>query len=244
MTAFTSPSLSRLTAIELRKLADTRSGLWLLIAAALVAASIVALVVAVGDASDRSLDSLVDATVGLTSLLLPIVGILAVTGEFSQRTALVTFTLVPRRERIVIAKLAAGVLLALATSAVCVVIAAVGTAIADGAWTLSAGALAGPVLDQALVVLMGVALGLAVMNSPAADRAVLRACRRSVGVLTELVGALEGAGDWIVTSVTFAALLQGDASGADWARLAVSAAIWLGIPLLIGLARLRRHELA
>ncbi len=243
MTAFTSPSLSRLTAIELRKLADTRSGLWLLIAAALVAASIVALVVAVGDASDRSLDSLVDATVGLTSLLLPIVGILAVTGEFSQRTALVTFTLVPRRERIVIAKLAAGVLLALATSAVCVVIAAVGTAIADGAWTLSAGALAGPVLDQALVVLMGVALGLAVMNSPAAI-VLFFVLPTSVGVLTELVGALEGAGDWIVTSVTFAALLQGDASGADWARLAVSAAIWLGIPLLIGLARLRRHELA
>ena len=229
MTAFTSPSLSRLTAIELRKLADTRSGLWLLLAAALVAASIVALVIAAGDASDQSLDSLVDATVGLTSMLLPIVGILAVTGEFSQRTALVTFTLVPRRERIVIAKFAAGVLLALATSAVCVAFATAGTVIADGAWSLSAGALAGPVLDQVLVMLMGIAFGLAVMSSPAAI-VLFFVLPITIGVLSEMVGALAGVGDWIATSVTFAALLQGEAAGADWGRLAVSAAIWLGLP--------------
>ena len=41
-------------------------------------------------------------------MLLPIVGILLVSSEWSQRTALITFTLVPQRMRVMSAKLAAG----------------------------------------------------------------------------------------------------------------------------------------
>lgn len=40
-------------------------------------------------------------------IFLPVIGIIAVTGEWSQRTALTTFTLVPRRWRIVVAKIVA-----------------------------------------------------------------------------------------------------------------------------------------
>jgi ABC-2 type transport system permease protein len=245
MTALTasSPPLSRLTTVELRKLADTRAGLWLLLSTVLVAVGITALVVAVGEPRDQALDGLVEATTGLTSVLLPIIGILAVTGEFSQRTALMTFTLVPRRERIVAAKLLAGVLFALAVSAACVAVAAIGTALSGGEWSLSAGALAGPVLDQVLGVLKGTALGLAVMISPLAI-VLFFTLPIAIGVLTETVGALEGIGGWVNGSVTFAGLLDGDLGGADWGRLTVSVAVWLGIPLAIGLVRLRRRELA
>lgn len=32
-------------------------------------------------------------------------------------------------------------------------------------------------------------------------------------------------------------------AGDDWAKLAVSMAIWIGVPLVLGLLRLRRYEL-
>ena len=43
---------------------------------------------------------------------MPVVGILLVTSEWSQRTAMITFTLVPHRSRVLVAKLLAGLLLA------------------------------------------------------------------------------------------------------------------------------------
>ncbi len=61
----------------------------------------------------------------MVSVLLPVLGILLVTAEWSQRTALTTFTLVPRRERIIAAKAAAGVALAVAATVVCVAVCAV-----------------------------------------------------------------------------------------------------------------------
>ena len=32
-------------------------------------------------------------------------------------------------------------------------------------------------------------------------------------------------------------------AGDDWAKLGVTVAIWVGVPLVLGLLRLRRHEL-
>ena len=43
-------------------------------------------------------------------IILPVLAILLVTGEWSQRTALTTFTMEPRRERVVLAKLAAALI--------------------------------------------------------------------------------------------------------------------------------------
>ena len=57
-------------------------------------------------------------------------GILSITSEWSQRTALTTFALVPRRERVVAAKLAAVVLAALASVLASLAVAAVGTLVA------------------------------------------------------------------------------------------------------------------
>src|SRR2546421_152111 len=58
-------------------------------------------------------------TVESAGVLLPIVGLLAITSEWSQRTALTTFARVPRRERVIAAKLLAGVALALAAVVLC-----------------------------------------------------------------------------------------------------------------------------
>ena len=77
------------------------------------------LILAVGKAEDQTFAALFGATIGVASIFLPIVGLLLVTSEWSQRTALTTFTLVPERGRVVAAKLLAGCALALAAVAIC-----------------------------------------------------------------------------------------------------------------------------
>jgi hypothetical protein len=58
-----------------------------------------------------------DLAVQPATVLLPIVGILPVSSEWSQRTALITFTLVPRPMQVLVAKLVAGPALALVANA-------------------------------------------------------------------------------------------------------------------------------
>ena len=72
-------------------------------------------------------------------ILLPVLGILTVTSEWSQRTALTTFALVPARSRVVGAKLAAGMIIALASLGASGLIAAAVNLVAmaiggDAAW--------------------------------------------------------------------------------------------------------------
>ena len=91
---------------------DTRAGFWLLL---LVVLSALAVVRHPRGRRSRGPDVrlVFGDCVGIVSVLLPIVGLLLVTSEWSQRTALTTFTLVPERSRVVVAKLLAGCALAL-----------------------------------------------------------------------------------------------------------------------------------
>jgi ABC-2 type transport system permease protein len=111
---------ARLTAVELRKATDTRAGFWLQIATAGITLAAVVILLIAGTAQDRALDNVLSLAVQPAAVLLPIVGILLVSSEWSQRTALITFALVPRRSRVLLAKVVAGLLLALAATAACV----------------------------------------------------------------------------------------------------------------------------
>ena len=91
---------SRLVRVELRKTYDTRAGMWLMIA--LVAVTLVAgvlFLIFAEPASDTSMLNFVGMSSFFQALLLPVMGILVVTSEWSQRTGLVTFTLEPSRIR-------------------------------------------------------------------------------------------------------------------------------------------------
>src|SRR5687767_9942655 len=91
----------RLVAVETRKLFDTRSGMTL---AAILVALTVAAVAARGAVAGPSLEKLIGtAGIGFGTLL-PVLGILSVTGEWSHRTVLTTFALEPRRVRVLAAK--------------------------------------------------------------------------------------------------------------------------------------------
>src|SRR5690349_5246313 len=108
--AHTAIPFSRLTSVELRKMFDTRSGFWLMVS--IVALSVIATgaVIAFGSDADLTYNSF-GAAVGIPmTIVLPVLAALSVTSEWSQRSGLSTFTLVPHRGRVIGAKAVATVL--------------------------------------------------------------------------------------------------------------------------------------
>jgi len=126
------PGLGRLVAVELRKMVDTRAGFWLQVAMVALTAVVVVVRLVVGDAADHTFQSVLDVGLQPAAVLLPVLGILLVTSEWSQRTGLITFALVPVRSRVLGAKLIASLLLAVAMLAISVAVVA-----ADAGTTLS-----------------------------------------------------------------------------------------------------------
>ena len=129
-------SLWRLTRVELRKMADTRSGKWLLIGIGVITLVVIIAFYASADASERTFFNFMAAANGPQGFLLPVLGILLITSEWSQRTALVSFTLTPARGRVLRAKFLAALVAGMAAIAVAVLLASVATVIggADNAW--------------------------------------------------------------------------------------------------------------
>ncbi len=98
-------------------------------------------------------------------ILLPIVGILLVSSEWSQRTALITFTLVPHRSRVITTKLAAGIVLGLIALAICLVVAVAANAVIGGEWSLGA-AMFGQIVVLVLTsMIIGIAFGALFLSS-------------------------------------------------------------------------------
>lgn len=136
--------VSRLTRVELRKLVDTRSGAWLL--AAITATTLAAIVIYLFAADSQALtfEAFVNVTATPQGLLLPVLGIMAVTTEWTQRTALVTHALEPNRARVTFAKCVATLLLGILRVGLALGIAAVANMIGagmldgDGSWSYGA----------------------------------------------------------------------------------------------------------
>jgi ABC-type transport system involved in multi-copper enzyme maturation permease subunit len=239
---FPRAGLPRLTKVELRKMADTRAGFWLLLVIELLAIAIVAITLIAGEAKDQNFHDLFKGTTWVVSVLLPILGILAVTSEWSQRTGLTTFALVPERGRVIAAKLLGAVGLAAYAMVACLLTAAVGNLFAGGSWDIPLYAIAHGALFQLLGVVGGVALGLAFMQSALAI-VMYFVLPIAWSILFETVHALDKAGDWLDTTRTTSKLIDGGMTGASWAHLGTSMALWIGVPLVLGLIRLRRTEL-
>ena len=132
-------SFPRLTFVELRKMVDTRAGFWLQVATAAITVIAVIVRIVVGDAADHTFAAVLTVGIQPAAVLLPIAGVLLVTSEWSQRTGMITFALVPVRSRVLSAKLVASIVLALATLVMSVAVVAAGVLIAspgiDGTWS-------------------------------------------------------------------------------------------------------------
>lgn len=241
------PSLARLTLVELRKTTDTRSGRWLLIVIALTAAAMTPVVLFAAPEHERTLAGFFSASLTGAAFLLPVLGILSVTGEWSQRTALTTFALVPERHRVAAAKLAAGTALAALCVAAALAVAAAGRGLAeatgrsDAAWTMRPSVVATTLLFAIISVYSGMAFGMLFMNAPLAI-VLYFALPTAWTTLTETVDALQDAAGWLDTNRTLNALLEEGITLEEWARVGTSLAVWLLIPLIAGLVRLTRRE--
>ncbi|MET8349083.1 ABC transporter permease [Micromonospora sp. NPDC005206] len=243
------PSMLRLTAVELRKLVDTRAGRWLLITIGLVAAAIVTLQLIYAKDAEQTFVNFFTPSLLPIGVLLPVLGILSITSEWSQRTALTTYALVPRRERVVAAKLIAVALAALASVLASLAVAAAGTLVASatggaGTWQIDASLLLNAAIFQVTGVLMGAAFGLLLLNPPLAIVGYLL-LPTLWGVLGELVRPLRGPAGWLDTSRTMEPLFSSDAiTGEQWGRIAVSLLVWMVVPLAAGLFRTLRREVS
>jgi ABC-2 type transport system permease protein len=243
------PSPARLFAIELRKTIDTRAGFWLLVANALAAIGVAAITLAAHDHQQPTFGLFFERTIGTGSIALPVLGILAITSEWSQRTAITTFALVPRRERVIAAKLLAGVALALAFVAVCLLTSLAATALVpvltDGVarWDIAGAGVAAAVTFTVMWMLAGAALGLLVMSSAPAIVLSFLIPTGIIGLNTALPDA-HGVLDWIDLGTTGGELNAAHPaiSAQDWAHLATGVALWVLIPLALGFVRLHRRE--
>ena len=95
---------------------NTRSGFWMLISIGVLSPISAGSLLVLGLNSDVTYQNFVRASGFPMSVILPIIAILAVTGEWSQRSGLTTFTLVPSRGRVIGAKAIATLLVGLAPS--------------------------------------------------------------------------------------------------------------------------------
>jgi ABC-2 type transport system permease protein len=240
--------LGRLTLIELRKLGDTRAGLWLLIVIGLATAGTSAIIL--GWAPDEEMNFAGFFLFGLvpSAVLLPVLGILSMTSEWSQRTALTTFSLVPARQRVLAAKVAAGVLIAVATTAATALLSAAanlfGMALGgDGGWRIDGSLIWQGLLLEVVFVLMGLGFGALLLNSPLAIVGYF-ALPTLWTVLGETIKALKSAAEWLDLNVTTAALSDPDMTAGEYARLGVSVALWVVLPLILGGWRVLRREVS
>lgn len=241
----TPPSLTRLTAVELRKMVNTRANFWLLVTVVLATLAIVVAVAIAGDASDHTLPTLLSAAIAPASLLLPVVGILLASSEWSQRTALVTFALIPQRSRLVAAKLLAGVALALAALVLGVVVAAIGTAVAgsgvDGRWSLSLALLGQDAVVLTSAMAIGIGFGAALQAS--APAIVLYYLLPAVFGALGSIAVLDGAAEWLDTSRSMDQLTERLLSATEWAQVATTLLLWMALPLAAGTWRTVRGEI-
>ena len=233
--------------VELRKLVDTRAGLVLLAATGLLLVVVQAIALFTGDADDgKDLADFLRIGAIPLQVLLPIIGILAVTSEWSQRTGLVTFTLVPRRLRVAMSKWVAAIVMALVAVVAGALVAVVFTVLAtvvrgsSPSWSVDWQIWLGLVVGMILGVSIGVAFGMLIQNTPGAIVAYF--VIPTLWSMLASISWLQNVADWANTDQTLSPLYDGNMSGDDWPKLLVSLIIWLAIPMAAGIWRMTHSE--
>jgi ABC-2 type transport system permease protein len=240
------PGLGRLVAVELRKMVDTRAGLWLQITMVALTAAVVIARRVFGEGGDHTFAGVLDVGLQPAAVLLPITGILLVTSEWSQRTGMITFTLVPVRSRVLVAKLIASLVLALATLVMAVAVVAAGVLVAspglDGTWSDAATLIGQSAIFLTTGMVIGVAFGAVLLASTPAFVALFALPIAWTAVASLSVFA--GVAPWLDTRLALAPLHEEVLSAIQWAQAGTALALWMLLPLAIGFWRITRREVA
>ena len=230
-----------LTAVEMRKMTDTRGSRWLLGMIVGLLGAVLTWKVAHGSV-EVSVDNYGGATVSVLAFLVPVIGLLAMTSEWTQRTALTTFTLAPRRLPVIAAKFVAAMMLSLAIVAIGLLMAVGATAIGglvhgDASYAGLLTDIRGAAIIVALQVTMAAAFGALAAHSAVALVAFLVAPTAWAAVSVELKGAsawfdVFGAYERLSSSQPFDHLAQ----------TLTAVGVWVVVPSVLGVARSLRRE--
>jgi ABC-2 type transport system permease protein len=243
--------LPRVISVELRKMFDTRSGFWLMASIAISALVATGAVIIFAPDSEVKYSTFATAIGFPMAVILPMIAVLSVTSEWSQRSGLTTFTLVPHRGRVILAKAVATVGIAVASMALAMAIGVLGNLVGSAitgvptTWDSSVTDLLYIVLGNVLGLLVGFMLGVLIRNSPGA---IVSYFVYSF-VLPTLSMVLAANASWFKTAQPWtdfnyaqSALFNGDLTGEQWAQLGVTSIGWLIVPLIAGLWFVLRSE--
>ncbi len=241
----TRPGLARLVTVELRKMVDTRAGFWLLVGMVALTVIVVAVRLRVGEAGDHTFQPVLDAGLQPSAVLVPVLGILLATSEWTQRTGLITFALVPVRSRVLTAKLIAGLLVAVTLMAMPVAIVAAGVLVSspgvEGIWSDAAPLIGQSAVNLTAGMVVGIALG-TILRSPAPAVVILFALPTALLAVFSLP-ALSDVGPWVDYAGSLGQLTEYVLDPTQWAQVATTLVLWMVLPLAIGARRLTRCDI-
>jgi len=242
---------TRILGVELRKMFDTRSGFWLMASIVITSAVATVLTVLLSDRDELTFDSFAAAVGSPMSIILPIIGVLAVTSEWSQRTALTTFTLVPSRGRVITAKLVDVLVIGAVSMVIALGVGAVGnlatSAITgnDVVWDIPLWTFSQIVLANEMGMIFGFALGLLFRSSPAGIVGYFVWALVLPGISGALAEAQQWWADnagWFDVNQTRFLLFDSKLTSEEWLQLGLTSSLWILLPFALGLALVMRSE--
>lgn len=245
--------LTRVTLVELRKMFNTRSGLWLIASIAISAVLATGGVILWAPDDQLSYSTFATAIRFPVVVILPLIAILAVTSEWSQRTGLTTFTLIPHRSRIITAKAISSVLIAVAAMGLTFAVGALGNLLSSAltgtslVWDVTLTQCLYYVLGMVLSLLTGFMLGVLIRSSTGAIVAYFTltfVLPTIFGLLADSQRWFHDLQPWIDIQFAQSGLFVFDQAltGEQWANIAVTGVTWLLLPLAIGLGFVMRAE--
>jgi ABC-type transport system involved in multi-copper enzyme maturation permease subunit len=243
--------LSRVVGVELRKMFNTRAGLWLMASILITALISTVATITFAPKSDLTYYTFARAIGFPMTVILPIIAILAITSEWSQRTGLTTFTLVPHRTRVITAKIVASILVGVASMLIALVFGVAGNLIGpaitgtDRVWDVSFVHGLDIILGSLISLLLGTMLGILFRSTPVALVAYFVTSFLLPTVFGLLATNQESFRDlqrWVDLNYAQSFLFEGTLSGVQWARLAVATMLWLVLPALLGLRLVMKSE--
>jgi ABC-2 type transport system permease protein len=179
------------------------------------------------------------------------IAILSVTSEWSQRSGLTTFTMIPHRGRVIWAKAISTVTVGVVSMLIAFAVGAlgnlIGTAITgtDRVWDAGLSDLLYIVLGNVLGLLVGFMLGVLIRNSAGAIVAYF-VYSLLLPTLSAVLAAnqewFEKLQPWVDFNYAQGTVFDGGLSAEQWANLATSGVLWLLAPLAIGLTLVMRSE--
>jgi ABC-2 type transport system permease protein len=233
---------SRLVRVEWAKATDTRAARWLLALVALSTAGVMLVPLLAPTTVDQTYASYLRVAALMLAILLPVVAILMLTGEWSHRSVMTTYTQEPRRIRVLNAKLAVSMVLSGGGAVFGGVVTAAGLGLAAASGRaleadLTVGAITGYLLFVFLNVLAGVALGALLQSSAAAIATsfALPAAFAVLGTQSTLVS------DWIDMSTPWNWVLENNWAG-HVPQISFSIVFWVAVPLAAGVVRTLRRD--